>query len=156
MPPKKSSKQTKCPFNNRGYCQKKEACENKHSDEVCNDFECEEVQCDKRHPNPCKFGPRCKFNKKSQCMYLHVTLAPDDNQIKALNKRLKELENKKGESIDTVKMKQVEEKFKVLENHISSLRKESEIKDKKINALDLRVEELEKESKAVSVDFGTP
>ena len=74
MPPKKTQnkepgkKTTKCNFNNRGYCKLKEQCEKEHSDENCENFDCNEEDCSKRHLNPCKFGPRCKFNKKNECM----------------------------------------------------------------------------------------
>ena len=51
---------------------------------MCEDFDCTEDDCEKMHPNPCKFGPRCQFHKKNECLYLHVTLASDDQQIEAL------------------------------------------------------------------------
>ena len=36
---KKTSK--KCPFNNRSYCKSKESCEDGHSEEVCNNLDCD-------------------------------------------------------------------------------------------------------------------
>ena len=35
----------KCPFNNRGFCKEKQDCNNRHSENVCDDFECDEVKC---------------------------------------------------------------------------------------------------------------
>ena len=64
-------------------------CLNKHPDKVCNDINCTEDQCDKRHPNPCKFGMRCKFNKKKVCSYSHVTFASSDEKTDVLEKKLK-------------------------------------------------------------------
>ena len=58
---------------------------------------CTEDECEKRHPNTCKFGPRCQFNKNNECFYLHVTLASDDQQIEALkahfNSKFTKLDN---------------------------------------------------------------
>ena len=91
-------KQTvKCIFNNRGYWKSKEDCENSHSDEICEDEECSEDDCDRRHPYECKYGIRCKHNKKKECMYLHDSIATDSLKIEGLKKqfddRLCKLEN---------------------------------------------------------------
>ena len=156
MPPKTSQNKEKktpdkCPFNNRGFCKQKKDCNNKHSDNVCDDFDCDEVNCDERHPNPCKFGPRCKFYKKNECMYLHVTLASNDEQFKALNQQIDEklryIENQTSATIETSFAKQIEDKFTNFESQLTNLRKDFEVKDKKINALELRLEELEKDHK---------
>ena len=84
-------------------------------------------------------------------MYLHVPVAPDDNQVQALNQqienKLKELESKTGDTVSAEVIKQVEERFKLYDNQLTNLRKDLEIKDKRINSLDLRVDELEKETK---------
>ena len=105
MPPKKSQvkeKKTpkslqKCNFNNRGYCKAKDECDKNHSDVVCNNKACDEEKCKKRHPYLCKYGMHCKFNKKNECLYSHVTLASDDVKIASLNKdfnnKLSNLEN---------------------------------------------------------------
>ena len=45
-------KTTKCPYNDRGYCKFGNECNNKHVDKVCNDRDCTDEVCDKRHPNP--------------------------------------------------------------------------------------------------------
>ena len=89
MPPKKSKvKKTakknsveKCHHNNRGYCKAKEDCDKKHSDDTCEDPECIEDHCEKRHPYLCTFGIRCKFNKTKEYMYMHDTLASDDVKV---------------------------------------------------------------------------
>ena len=167
MPPKKSQKKEavkkktseKCNFNNRGYCNLKEACVNKHSDKVCDDLDCSEIECEKRHPNPCKFGPRCKFNRKNECMYLHVTLAFNDEKFEALkqnyNKQFEKQENHMKEILIDLKQKDLaiqllKEKCDVLENlvnenQINDMKKDLEIRNAQINGLDMRIEELEKE-----------
>ena len=131
MPPKKSkdasknNTSTKCKFNNRGYCKLKEQCDKKHSDIVCEDLDCTEEKCEKRHPNPCKFGPRCQFNKKNECLYLHVTLASDDQQIEALKAHFNS-------------------KFTKLDNSLTKIQKELEAKNSEINLLNIKHKDLEK------------
>ena len=110
---------------------------------MCEDLECAEEKCEKTHPNPCKFGLRCQFKKKNECLYLHVTLASDDQQIEALKahfnskftkldnsltKIQKELEAKTSE-INHLKMKHEDFKKLVNEDQISNL--EKNLKDKK-------------------------
>ena len=153
MSPKKAQKKdavktSKCNFNNRGYCRLKDECENKHTNKVCNDLDCDEDECDMRHPNPCKFGPRCKFNKKQECMYLHVTSASNEHVVEKfdkMEKKIKEIETKSIVAVDSVVAKQIEDKFTYFESQISNLKKDLEIKNTQINSLDLRLCELEKE-----------
>ena len=162
MPPKKKKTSRPCQFNNRGYCKKKEECEQKHSDEVCDDLNCDEENCEKRHPNPCKFGPRCQFNKKNECMYLHVTFASDDGKMEALSQKFSSQIDKLKNSLLKMQkdfeendsgIKILQKKYETLENQIKenqvqNLKKDLENKNAQLNSLDIRVEELEKENKA--------
>ena len=162
MPPKKKKTIKLCQFNNRGYCNKKEECENKHSDEVCDDLNCDEVDCDKRHPNPCKFGPRCQFKKRNECMYLHVTLASDDGKIEALSQKFSsQIEKLKNSLLKMQKdleekdsgIKHLQKQYETLEkeineNQLGNLKQDMEDKIAQVNSLDMRVEELEKENRA--------
>ena len=162
MPPKKKKISDKCKFNNRGYCKKKEECENKHSDEVCEDLNCDEVNCNKRHPNPCKFGPRCQFDRKNECMYLHVTFASDDGKINALSQKftsqIEKLENnllkmEKDLELKNSEIKNVQKKYLALEKEISenqlkNVKEDLKSKNAHINSLEIRVDELEKENKS--------
>ena len=102
MGPKKEQKSdkirikiTKCPYYNSGFCKYGDDCYNKHPDKVCEDQDCSGEKCDKRHPNPCKFGFKCKYNMKNVCLYLHVTFASGDGKIDALAKQF----NKKFEDL---------------------------------------------------------
>ena len=86
-------------------------------EQVCNDVNCDESQCMLRHPNPCFWGIRCRFNKRGECLYSHVTFAScDDDTIKALktdfNDQLGKMENQ-------VKLLQIdsEKKRKNVLNH---------------------------------------
>ena len=61
-----------CYYNKIGYCKHQEMCRNLHINEICENFLCDVVSCDKRHPRKCKYYmeyKRCKFNP---CAYLHV------------------------------------------------------------------------------------
>ena len=46
----------------------------------------------KKHPNPCKFGFRCKFNKFKKCLFAHD--APDDEKLEALAKTFNNIHGK--------------------------------------------------------------
>ena len=120
MGPKKQQKSDtirtiKCTYYDRGFCIFGDKCNNKHPDKVCDDPNCSEENCDKRHPNPCKFGIRCNFNRKQICLYSHVTFASDDTKINALTNKF----TKKFESLES----------KIKEMQVSLKNKDTEIKD---------------------------
>ena len=79
MGPKKSDKtkikSIKCPYYDRGYCKHGDECFNRHPAKVCEDEDCFGENCEKRHPNPCKFGIRCAYNRKNVCSYLHANFS---------------------------------------------------------------------------------
>ena len=81
-------KNIKCVHFNRGYCKFGDKCQNKHPDKVCNNKDCFNENCDFRHPNPCKYGPRCFYQKKV-CLYSHQNLPCDET-----NSKFEELEKK--------------------------------------------------------------
>ena len=132
MPPKKSQTKPsktraseKCHHHNRGYCKSKDECENKHSEDICEDIDCIEEKCEKRHPYECKFGIRCRFRKNNECMYLHATLVSDDGKFQALKKQL-------------------ENKLTSLENNIAKMEKIQAEKDAAIKSLNGKCEKFEK------------
>ena len=152
MPPKtvKKKPSEKCKFFNRGYCKNKEACENLHNDKVCDDLDCDEKNCDKRHPNPCRFGPRCQFKKRKECLYLHVTLVPNDDAIEALNlkftntfKQLEKDSEQKDSEIKSLKGKMKNLEDLLSENKFKNMRKDLESKNLQINGLETRLGQLE-------------
>ena len=99
--------------------------------------------------------------KKNECMYLHVTLASNDEQIKALNQDFTKQFEKLGNCLKQMQtdlekrdseIKHLNEKLNNLEkicceNPESNLKKDLEVKDTQINGLELRLHELEKEIK---------
>ena len=68
----------KCPFNNRGFCKEKQDCNNRHSENVCDDFECDEVKCN--------LDPGANCTRK--IMHLLVCFS-NDEQFQALNQKMK-------------------------------------------------------------------
>ena len=125
-------KPIKCPYYDRGFCKFGDKCYNKHPDKVCNDNNCSEDKCDKRHPNPCKFGRRCGHNKKNVCLYSHVTFASNDHQcdktIEDLENEIKVIEGylKKKVTDDTNQQKEIDKNVK---NELNQLTKTIEDKD---------------------------
>ena len=103
---------------------------------------CFDNKCPLRHPNPCKFGPRCTFKMQEICLYLHVDdengdvrkLAEIDKKVKAFEKERKSMSVAFSDF-----MKKVEDKFEVLENKIELQRKASEEKDTKNVDLEIRL-----------------
>ena len=121
MPPKKTQNKErtkskgseKCEHFNRGYCKFQNNCEKKHNDEVCKNIDCDEDKCEMRHPNPCKFGFRCRFNKKDKCLFSHDTSALDDIKLETLQRSF-------------------EDQFNGLETQITQMQKELKKQDSEI------------------------
>ena len=124
MGPKKTSrkKSEKCQYYDRGYCKNGKDCQDYHPDKVCPDSNCFEENCTFRHPNPCKFGQRCFFNKKKICSFSHVTLVIDE-RFEEMDKRIKNLEKEKQNCNDLTK--KMEKKCEAFENRIELLKKTS-------------------------------
>ena len=83
-----------------------------------------------RHPNPCKYGPRCHYNRHNKCFYSHVTMVNggDDKQMKEKLSKIKEMENKVEEM--QKKMKHIENKINKTSPDNSDLAKEVEMDPK--------------------------
>ena len=61
----------KCLYNDRGFCKFRLECRKRHFENVCEIKDCDK-KCLNRHPKPCKYKKRCKFNAKSVCAFSHV------------------------------------------------------------------------------------
>ena len=144
MGPKKRenfrNKSEKCHYYNTGYCKNGESCQDYHADKVCPDTNCFEDKCPFRHPNPCKFGQRCIFNKKKICCFSHVTLVSDD-RFADLEKRIKIVEKEKQACKDLAK--KMENKCEVFENKIEMLNKAVSDKEQQVTTLSQRLNTLE-------------
>jgi hypothetical protein len=142
------NKNKKCVYFNRGYCRNGESCRDNHPDKVCPDPNCFEESCELRHPNPCKFGPRCHFNRKKICLYSHATLdnINSDKRFKEFEKRMHLLE-KENETIGANFRdftSKIEKKFETFEKKIDMLRNTLGEKERAILALEIRLNEREK------------
>ena len=148
---KPQTKKIKCQNYDRGYCKFGEECLKIHPDKVCADPNCFSDKCEKRHPNPCKFGLRCTFKRRNICLYSHVTIVSDDQNFTALenkfNKKFTTIEDKANEMFNKFE-KLTDNKFTQFESRIENLRDDLEEKNAKINALEIRMEEMEKEHMA--------
>ena len=61
-----------CSFFKVGYCKFANACMNKHVKDLCENQNCEIINCELRHPKLCSYYQRfnyCKFG--SYCCYRH-------------------------------------------------------------------------------------
>ena len=155
-------KTAKCRYNDRGFCKHGDKCFNIHTDKVCNDENCSET-CDKRHPNPCKFGPRCDFNRKNVCAYSHDTFAKDNKKINDINekftkkfsvieKQMTDIQKKTNKDPPDVKNlekkleafeKNIEEKCYTFEKKIIHLNKINNDKDLRISELENKLKEIQ-------------
>ena len=83
-----------CKYNQTGFCKFKEHCRNRHEAEICGNSKCEKMECEKRHPRPCKFYLLynfCKFG--DNCAYRHEE-REDKTFMKDLKNRLEVAEER--------------------------------------------------------------
>ena len=62
-----------CLHNKFGFCKHGDKCRKEHVQEICQDNECNQSECRRRHPKECKYFKlykRCKFN--DFCAFSHV------------------------------------------------------------------------------------
>ena len=151
----------------REYCKKCEDCEYQHPDKVCSKSNCFNEKCHDRHPNPCWWGPRCKFYNKNICLFSHeVTNSVDEKRVGDLEKIVATLQKEYKVQNDTFGdvLKKMEKKFETLEDKIEMQRKALQDKEKfiktlekKINTFDhsfgAKIDKLEKISEEMKLQF---
>ena len=93
-------------------------------DEICLESSCFCEDCNLRHPNSCKFGKRCTFLKKNECLLSHLTPVCDDNKkaILELEKKFKYFEIQKNTDYEAL-IKQVNKKIDGFEEKNNSFKK---------------------------------
>ena len=148
-------KTRKCQFFDTGFCKYKEECTNKHPDKVCDDPNCSEENCDKRHPNPCKFGLRYRFRKKKVCLYSHDTLVCDDGKVddlaKKFMKKIETLENQVKEINKSLNKKDsVIQEFQQKLDHKDSVIQEFQ---HKFNDLEDLLKQMQKQNEGIEERF---
>ena len=146
MGPKRNKKSEKCSYYDRGYCRNGEYCDKEHPVKVCPESNCFDDKCQFRHPNPCKFSYRCKFNMKKICLFSHITPATDDDKkIEELKKRINQTDKENKALISSNKdlTKKIENKFEMFENNIELLRNTLEAKENEISSLKVKINNIE-------------
>ena len=108
------NKITKCLFHNRGYCKYGESCRKQHFKQVCEQKSCNK-DCKKRHPKPCKWGIKCKFQKNNICAFSHTTTIQKDSRIELFEKEVKALKDE---------IKALKSQNKILEEKFLEISKE--------------------------------
>ena len=106
-----------CRHNQTGFCKYGERCRKQHVNIKCNQDECKDKKCSRRHPHLCKFYAHtgfCKFQER--CAFVHKEINVETHKVAHEVQKIKEeIERLKSNVIGTL-------------NHIDS---ESVIKDMK-------------------------
>ena len=84
---KPKDKEKRCRYYNKGYCKYVGKCRYFHANEICQrhleNLKCSEKNCNKRHSNQCKWFQKEVGCRRSNCDFLHETLACDDGNKNA-------------------------------------------------------------------------
>ena len=107
---------TKCLYNDSGFCKYGEKCRKTHHKSICLRNNCDK-KCNSRHPKPCKFKAKCKFLAKAICAFKH------ENDEKDLDDLKRQIESLKQENKDE-KCEFVSDSKTDIENHTKSKHKE--------------------------------
>ena len=95
-----------CLHNKFGFCKHGDKCRKEHVQEICQDNECNQSECRRRHPKECKYFKlykRCKFN--DFCAFSHVIpLDPVLEEVKLLKENVKALEKEVKEKNHEIKV----------------------------------------------------
>ena len=62
----------KCKYYNKGFCKYREECNYFHPKDVCQEVNCNNKKCKKRHPKQCRYKDECR--RRSLCMYSHESV----------------------------------------------------------------------------------
>ena len=77
----------KCRYFNRGYCKYTSKCRFSHPREICQTYlegyNCNQRECEKRHPKSCKWIEGSRSCKRQNCAYLHTVIP--ENRCKEAN-----------------------------------------------------------------------
>ena len=117
---------TLCLYNMFGFRKHGDKCRKEHVQEICENNECNQSECRRRHPKECKYFKlykRCKFNEF--CAFSHVTpFDPVLEEVKLVKENVKALEKavkEKNHEIEAV-LRNLERVLKSLDlsNSVSS------------------------------------
>ena len=90
----KNKRTTKFRYFNTGYCKYCDKCRFIHPKNICTEYlntnKCEKKECADRHPKKCKWEETAGgCRRKSECNYLHATIAKDVHTMDATIKEYK-------------------------------------------------------------------
>ena len=97
-----------CKFNQFGFCKFQEKCKRNHNNFICENNKCSILECEMRHPKPCRFFhiyKRCEFG--TYCRHSHIE-EEKDKCIKTLTSEIETLEKdikRQSDEIDLMKEK---------------------------------------------------
>ena len=112
-----------CYHNNRGYCSFRDQCKYKHFKDICSRTVCRERECEKRHPVICRYRDGCKFYKRNNCAFKHISMETNvasedfENKVKALTKEIESLSSEIIDLKNDIKNKEIELHKSKLEVH---------------------------------------
>ena len=139
-----------CRYNKYGHCKYNDSCHFRHVNVICVTKECGVFDCDKRHPVVCNYFKNFKRCKFSPCSYNHrnIDVAEDtDDKIKNLESKLMEIVNTEKKKNTEKKMEAFEKVYEIkiekLEINLKKLNNIIEEKDDKIKNLESKFDELE-------------
>ena len=127
-------------------------CRKHHHKSICQIKNCDK-SCNARHPKPCKYKSKCKFNARSICAFKHATSANEEDDLDTLKKEIESLkqENKRKES-ELQRLEAEHLKLKPVKN-IINLEDKIEILDNEKQSLKVKVSMLENENKLIKKEL---
>ena len=132
-----------CKYFQFGHCKFFDNCRNRHVNELCDNSNCEVINCFKRHPRPCRFYQlyhRCRFEP---CSYLHIKT----NEAEEIEKLKNILE------IKTIEVETLTDKMGFLERQIIELNKNLSCLNNDIMELKTLFQSTQPDSAAADVDL---
>ena len=102
----------------------------KHPKKICDDENCDENLCEKRHPSSCKFRFCCKFFKTNICLFHMYSLLPIMKKlnINKLNEKVESFERKIEKMQTSLKEKdlqinELKQNYKAIETKLKNFEK---------------------------------
>ena len=139
-----------CHYYQNGFCKYRHQCVKKHVDVICPSYpSCQNTECDKRHPRPCRMFSRfgnCKFEK---CAYIHDSDSGKYSNIEELKNEIVELKKSVKKLSEN---SQSEAKIKTLEEEVNILKLEI----KRLFAFTKKVRKIDKDISDVKIQEETP
>ena len=117
---------TVCQYYQNGFCKYRQQCGKVHISELCPAHSsCQNNECEKRHPRPCRMFAKFRSCKFESCAYSHDYDSRNNNIIDDLKNEVLEIKQSIEKLSETcqkeAKIKTLEEEVKVLKLEIKRL-----------------------------------